>query len=66
MSNNSLIFYNTTSQSYNLVCNAPIENKLRKHLFFGIIRSEEKCRSTKKVDERFKELLSREKPDPKI
>ncbi|CAD8183195.1 unnamed protein product [Paramecium pentaurelia] len=66
VSNNSLIFYNTTSQIYNLVCNAPVENKLRKHLFFGIIRSEEKCRNTKKVDERFKELLSREKTDPKI
>ncbi|CAK85908.1 unnamed protein product (macronuclear) [Paramecium tetraurelia] len=66
VSNNSLNFYNTTSQSYNLVCNAPVENKLRKHLFFGIIRSEEKCRSSKNVDERFKELLSREKADPKI
>ncbi|CAK74408.1 unnamed protein product (macronuclear) [Paramecium tetraurelia] len=66
VSNNSLNFYNTTSQSYNLVCNAPIENKLRKHLFFGIIRSEEKCKSSKKIDERFKEILSREKPDPKI
>ncbi|CAD8098521.1 unnamed protein product [Paramecium sonneborni] len=66
VSNNSLIYYNTTSQSYNLVCNAPVENKLRKHLFFGIIRSEEKCKSSKKMDERFKEILSKEKNDPEI